>query len=104
MPVRGAGPINSAVQVAAIPHRRNAWPRCAAWEDFANRIHSPGRPTGPPPGAGIPRTRQGAIGAPISAQTVHLCGVDVARRLALLFGIGTRALPSWDSKIRWNNL
>src|SRR5262249_32006619 len=37
-------------------------------------------------------------------QTVHLCGVDVARRLALLFGIGTRALPSWDSKIRWNNL
>src|SRR5262249_26571481 len=37
-------------------------------------------------------------------QTVDLCGVDVARRLALLFGIGTRALPSWDSKIRWNNL
>src|SRR5215472_12841701 len=35
-------------------------------------------------------------------QIVHLCGVDVARRLALLFGIGTRALPSWDSKIRWN--
>jgi hypothetical protein len=28
----------------------------------------PGRPTGPPPGAGIPSTRQGvAIGAPISA-------------------------------------
>jgi transglutaminase-like putative cysteine protease len=37
-------------------------------------------------------------------QTVHLCDVDVARRLALLFGIGTRALPSWDSRIRWNNL
>ena len=37
-------------------------------------------------------------------QTIHLCGVDVARGLALLFGIGTTALPSWDSRIRWNNL
>src|SRR5215472_7197392 len=24
--------------------------------------------------------------------------------LVLLFGIGTRALPSWDSRTRWNNL
>jgi hypothetical protein len=31
-------------------------------------------------------------------------GVDVAHRLALLFGLGTTALPSWDSKTRWNNL
>jgi hypothetical protein len=31
-------------------------------------------------------------------------GVDVAHGLVLLFGIGTRALPSWDSKMRWNNL
>ena len=30
--------------------------------------------------------------------------VDVARGLALLFGIGTKALPSWDSRTRWNNL
>jgi hypothetical protein len=37
-------------------------------------------------------------------QTIHLCNVDVARGLALLFGIGTKALPSWDSKTRWNNL
>ena len=29
---------------------------------------------------------------------------DVAHGLALLFGIGTKALPSWDSKTRWNNL
>jgi hypothetical protein len=29
---------------------------------------------------------------------------DVARGLVLLFGIGTKALPSWDSKTRWNNL
>jgi hypothetical protein len=36
--------------------------------------------------------------------TIHDCGVDIARRLALLFGIGTKALPSWDSKIRWNDL
>jgi hypothetical protein len=31
-------------------------------------------------------------------------GVAVAHGLALLFGIGTRALPSWGSKTRWNNL
>jgi hypothetical protein len=37
-------------------------------------------------------------------QTIHDYGVDVARGLVLLFGIGTRALPSWDSKTRWNNL
>src|SRR5713101_3707150 len=27
-------------------------------------------------------------------QTIHRCGVDIARRLALLFGIGTKALSS----------
>src|SRR5246127_408025 len=32
------------------------------------------------------------------------CGVNVARGLALLSGLGTKALPSWDSKTRWNNL
>jgi hypothetical protein len=37
-------------------------------------------------------------------QTIHHCGVDVARGLVLLFGIGTKALPSWDSKTGWNNL
>ena len=37
-------------------------------------------------------------------QTIHEYGVDVARGLVLLFGIGTKALPSWDSKTRWNNL
>src|ERR1700682_5583756 len=37
-------------------------------------------------------------------QTVHHHGVDVARGLVLLFGIGTRALPSWDSRTRRNNL
>jgi len=34
----------------------------------------------------------------------HHCGIDVAHGLVLLFGIGTRALPSWDSKTRRNNL
>ena len=33
-------------------------------------------------------------------QTIHQCSVDVARGLALLFGIGTKALPSWDSRTR----
>jgi hypothetical protein len=37
-------------------------------------------------------------------QTVHQFSVDAARGLVLLFGIGTKALPSWDSKTRWNNL
>ena len=37
-------------------------------------------------------------------QAIHYCSVDVARRLVLLSGIGTKALPSWDSKTRWNNL
>jgi hypothetical protein len=37
-------------------------------------------------------------------QTIHQCGVDVARGLVLLFGIGTRALPSWDPRTRRNNL
>ena len=37
-------------------------------------------------------------------QTIHHCSVDVAHGLVLLFGIGTKAVPSWDSKIRWNNL
>ena len=31
-------------------------------------------------------------------QTIHHCSVDIARGLALLFGIGTKAPPSWDSK------
>ena len=37
-------------------------------------------------------------------QAIHRHIVDVARGLALLFGIGTRALPLWDSRTRRNNL
>src|SRR6266571_8608289 len=37
-------------------------------------------------------------------QAIRHCSVDVAHGLALLFGIGTKALPAWDSKTRWNNL
>src|SRR5271167_3837464 len=37
-------------------------------------------------------------------QTIHHHSVDVARRLVLLFGISTTALPSWVSRTRWNNL
>src|SRR4029077_18156702 len=33
-------------------------------------------------------------------QTVLRCSVDVTHGLVLLFGIGTKALPSWDSKTR----
>src|SRR6476660_9160304 len=37
-------------------------------------------------------------------RAIHRCSVDVSHGLALLFGIGTKALPSWDSKTRRNNL
>ena len=37
-------------------------------------------------------------------QTISHYGVDVAHGLVLLFGIGTKALPSWDSRRRRNNL
>ena len=36
--------------------------------------------------------------------TIHCCSVDVFRGLMLLFGIGTKALPLWELKTRWNNL
>src|SRR5208282_1171863 len=37
-------------------------------------------------------------------QAVHCYGVDVAHGLVLLFGIGSKALPSWESRTRRNNL
>ena len=37
-------------------------------------------------------------------QTIHQFSVDAARGLVLLFGIGTKALPSWESRTRRNNL
>jgi hypothetical protein len=37
-------------------------------------------------------------------QTIHHVSVDVAHGLVLLFGIGTKALPSWDPRTRRNNL
>jgi hypothetical protein len=37
-------------------------------------------------------------------QTVHGSGFEVTRGLVLLYGIGTKALPSWDPKTRWNNV
>ena len=37
-------------------------------------------------------------------QAIHHCSVDVAHGLALLFGIGTKAVPSWDPRTKWNNL
>ena len=37
-------------------------------------------------------------------QTIRRCSVDVAHGLALLFGIGAKALPLWDSRMRWSNL
>src|SRR5215510_4228672 len=39
-----------------------------------------------------------------SAFRLSTTSVSTSRGLVLLFGIGTKALPSWDSKTRWNNL
>jgi hypothetical protein len=55
---------------AATPQSASYW-RPSAGYAYVFRATDPGirgGPTGPPPGAGIPRTRQGAIGAPISAE------------------------------------
>jgi hypothetical protein len=37
-------------------------------------------------------------------QAIHQHSVDVAHGLLLLFGIGAKALPLWDSRTRRNNL
>src|SRR3974377_1159744 len=37
-------------------------------------------------------------------QTFPDRGVAITRGLVLLYGIGTQALASWDSKTRWNDL
>ena len=37
-------------------------------------------------------------------QTIHCCSCRCRRGLVLLSGIGSRALPSWGSRTRWNNL
>src|SRR5438876_9852009 len=37
-------------------------------------------------------------------QTIRRCSVDVAHGFVLLYGIGTSALPSWDSKTSCKDL
>ena len=37
-------------------------------------------------------------------QAIHHCGLDVARGVVLVSGLGAGALPSWDPRTRWNNL
>jgi hypothetical protein len=37
-------------------------------------------------------------------QAIHIAMFNVTRGLMLLYGIGTLAVPSWDSKTRWNDL
>ena len=62
-----------------------------------------------------PRKRTFGCSAISVASLIGRCGssafrlstavvVDVSRGLALLFGLGTKALPSWESRTRWNNL
>jgi len=37
-------------------------------------------------------------------QALQYSDGNVARGLVLLYGLGTSARPSWDSKTRWNDL
>jgi hypothetical protein len=87
----GEGP-QRAVDKALTPHPPAL--RCAQRAGGADR-------TGPPRGY---RSRDVRFSnRPIGVkrfQTTHHCSVDVARGLVLLFGIGTKALPSWDSRTR----
>jgi hypothetical protein len=46
----------------------------------------------------------GRFGSSVFRPVHHYCGVDVARGLVLLSGIGARALPSWDPRTRRNDL
>src|SRR6516225_6077653 len=65
MPVHGARATDGAFQTAAIRRTSNAGPPFSAWGDFAGQIHSPERPTGRAPEAGIPPARRGVTGAAI---------------------------------------
>src|SRR5262249_8690410 len=65
MPVHGARATGGAFQTAAIRRTSNAGPPFSALGDFAGQIHSPERPTGRAPEAGIPRARRDVTGAAI---------------------------------------
>jgi len=66
MPVHGARAADGTFQTAAIRRSSNAGPPFSAWGDFAGQIHSPERPTGQAPEAGVPPARRGVTGAAIS--------------------------------------
>src|SRR6516225_160901 len=79
----------------------------------SQRLTTAAKPAAKPTAAAAqkrPETKRVKCGVPAPTvrvkhfQTIHHYSVDVAHGLVLLFGIGTRALPSWDSRTRWNNL
>ena len=65
------------------------------------RLVAPSPPIAPPHDLG--RFSNRPVGVK-RFQTIHRRSVWVTRGRVLLSGIGTSALPSWDSKARWNNL
>src|SRR5262245_26176493 len=46
----------------------------------------------------------GRLGSSVFRPVHHFCGVNVARGLVLLSGIGAKALPLWDPRTRWSDL
>jgi len=78
------------------------------WEPYAGKPHVRICAGGGEQSPSLPRIVDvGFSNRPVGVkhfQATHRCSVDVAHGLALLFGIGTKALPSWDPRTRWNNL
>jgi hypothetical protein len=91
--------------------KRSPWAR---WFEPKTKTKPEGLPEGHEPRVPIRLGSEGGVSRDVRFanrpfgvkhfQTIHQFSVDAARRLVLLFGIGSKALPSWDSKTRWNNL
>src|ERR1700739_3992370 len=89
-------------------NRPNTWPHRPLLADVNKSLansepstHGPLRHIAPPRGLG--RFSNRPVGVK-HFQAIHRFSVNVAHRLVLLFGIGTKALPLWDPRTRRNNL
>ena len=73
------------------------WPFWAGMSLGQTQSFDPGRP--------MSASLIGGLGSSaFRPSTLHYGSVDIAHGLALLFGIGTKALPAWGSRRKWNNL
>ena len=97
LPLRGIGPANKndasgKLNLSKIAHTEPAGRDVSSWpETEVPRCPQFGRFSNRPVGVK-------------HFQAIHRFSVNVAHGLLLLFGIGTKALPSWDPRTRRNNL